>query len=252
MKPMDLVLNARSTSRPTALFYINNIFPDFFELHGDRCFGDDPSIVAGIAHLRDKPVTVIGIEKGTNIKEKVFRQFGSPHPEGYRKTLRLMRQAEKFSRPIICFVDTAGAGCDIEAEERGQGHAIANNLFEMSTLKTSIFSVIIGEGGSGGALALAIADKIWMLNNAIYSVISPEGCASILWKNVDKASIAADKLKLTAEDMYKFGVVDEIIEEDNRSFEEVCSDLHDKLYDAICSPNPLYNPQSRYKRFRKF
>lgn len=252
MKAIDRVLVARSKERPTALSYINNIFSDFCEFHGDRRYGDDRSIVAGIAHLYEKPVTVIGIEKGVDTKDKIFRGFGSPHPEGYRKAMRLIKQAEKFSRPVICLIDTSGASCDIGAEERGQGQAIAENLLEMSALKTPIFAVLIGEGGSGGALALAIADKMWMLENAVYSVISPEGCASILWKNADRAPLAADKLKLTAQDMLEFRVIDKIIAETNKSFEEIYEELKSELYEAISQPLGYYSPECRYNRFRKF
>ena len=204
---------ARSNNRPTGKDYIQNIFTDFFELHGDRRFADDPAIMGGVALLGNTPVTVIAIEKGKHAKERTFRNFGAPNPEGYRKALRLMKQAEKFGRPVICFVDTSGAYCGIGAEEHGQGQAIAENLTEMMTLKTPIISVVVGEGGSGGALALAVADQVWMLENAIYSVISPEGCASILWKDASKASDAAANLKLTAQDALSFSVVDRIIPE---------------------------------------
>lgn len=210
----DKVKRARSTKRPTSISYIQNIFGDFFELHGDRAFADDAAIMGGLATLDGMPVTVIGIEKGRDAKERVKRNFGAPNPEGYRKALRLMKQAEKFKRPIITFIDTSGAFCGIGAEERGQGQAIANNLFEMSNLRTPILSIIIGEGGSGGALALAVGDQLWMLENAIYSVISPEGCASILLKDAKRASEVAERLKLTASDALNLGIVDRIINED--------------------------------------
>lgn len=209
----ERVKRARSNKRPSAISYINNLFEDFFELHGDRNFADDSAIIGGVARLNGRPVTVIGIEKGRDAKERVMRNFGAPNPEGYRKALRLMKQAEKFNRPIITLVDTSGAFCGIGAEERGQGQAIANNLFEMSTLSVPIISIVIGEGGSGGALALAVADQIWMLENAIYSVISPEGCASILLKDAKRASEVADQLKLTAEDALEFGIIDRIVAE---------------------------------------
>ena len=177
---------ARDNGRPTGLDYIRNLFQGFLEFHGDRRYGDDPAIVGGVARLGETPVTVIAIEKGHTVKERTSRNFGAPHPEGYRKALRLMKQAEKFGRPVICFIDTSGAYCGVGAEERGQGQAIAESLMEMSTLCVPILSILIGEGGSGGALALAVADRVWMLQNAVYSVISPEGCASILWKNAQK------------------------------------------------------------------
>ena len=190
-----------------------NIFRGFIEFHGDRRYADDPAIVGGIASLNGSPVTVIAIEKGHTAKERTLRNFGAPNPEGYRKALRLMKQAEKFGRPIICFIDTSGAYCGIGAEERGQGQAIAENLTEMSTLCVPVISVLIGEGGSGGALALAVADRVWMLQNAVYSVISPEGCASILWKDAAKAQTAAESLKLTAEDAKSLGVIERILSE---------------------------------------
>ena len=222
-KPYDRVKLARSGSRPTGLDYIKNIFKGFIEFHGDRRFGDDPAVVGGIARLCGQPVTVIAIEKGHTVKERSFRNFGAPNPEGYRKALRLMKQAEKFGRPVICFIDTSGAYCGIGAEERGQGQAIAENLMEMTTLCVPVISVLIGEGGSGGALALAVADRVWMLQNAVYSVISPEGCASILWKDAAQAETAAKSLKLTAEDAKALGVVERILSENdigNKEFYE--------------------------------
>ena len=211
--PYDRVRLARDNNRPTGLDYIKNIFEGFIELHGDRRFSDDAAVVGGIARLNGNPVTVIAIEKGHTAKERTFRNVSAPHPEGYRKALRLMKQAEKFGRPIICFVDTSGAYCGIGAEERGQGQAIAENLMEMSTLCVPIISILIGEGGSGGALALAVADRVWMLQNAVYSVISPEGCASILWKDSTKAQSAAASLKLTAEDAKSLGIIERILSE---------------------------------------
>ena len=190
---------ARGKGRPSGLSFIQNIFPDFIELHGDRRFADDPAVIGGIATLGGRAVTVIAIEKGADTKDKVYRNFGSPNPEGYRKALRLMKQAEKFHRPVICFVDTSGAFCGIGAEERGQGQAIAENLVEMIGLKTPVISILVGEGGSGGALALAVADRVWILENAVYSVVSPEGCASILWKDAKKAKEALEKAGFVAE-----------------------------------------------------
>lgn len=182
-EPYDRVLAARAKGRPTSQQFIANLTEDFLEFHGDRRFADDQAIIGGVARIQDMPVTVIGIEKGKNLQESIKRNFGAAHPEGYRKALRLMKQAEKFHRPVLCIIDTSGAYCGIGAEERGQGQAIAENLMEMMTLKTPVISLLIGEGGSGGALALGVADQVWMMENSIYSVISPEGCASILWKD---------------------------------------------------------------------
>jgi acetyl-CoA carboxylase carboxyl transferase subunit alpha len=211
--PYDRVKLARQSGRPTGSDYIRHIFTDFIELHGDRRYGDDPAVIGGVARLNSVPVTVIAIEKGHTAKERNRRNFGAPHPEGYRKALRLMKQAEKFGRPVVCFVDTSGAYCGIGAEERGQGQAIAENLMELSTLCVPVISLLIGEGGSGGALALAVADRVWMLQNAVYSVISPEGCASILWKDSGKAAVAAECLRLTAEDAKSLGVIERILSE---------------------------------------
>jgi acetyl-CoA carboxylase carboxyl transferase subunit alpha len=210
---MDRVNLARHKKRPTTLDYIKHIFDDFIELHGDRCFKDDPAIVGGIASLNGKSVTVIGHQKGRDTKENIYRNFGMPSPEGYRKALRLMKQAEKFGRSIVTFIDTPGAYCGLGAEERGQGEAIATCLIEMAGLKVPTISIVIGEGGSGGALALGVTDEIWMLENAIYSVLSPEGFASILWKDSSRSSEAASMMKLTAEDLKQFGIVDKIIKE---------------------------------------
>ena len=207
----DIVKLARSNKRPTGLDYIQNLCGDFLELHGDRCYADDAAIVGGVGHFRGIPVTFVAIEKGHSAKERMSRFFGAPHPEGYRKALRLMRQAEKFHRPVLCFVDTSGAYCGIGAEERGQGQAIAENLMGMMSLNTPVITLLIGEGGSGGALALSVADRVWMLENAVYSVISPEGCASILWKDAGKADEAAQRLRLTARDALELGIIEKII-----------------------------------------
>ena len=243
---------ARDSKRPTGLDYIRHIFKDFTELHGDRRFADDPAIVGGIAWLSGMPVTVIAIEKGHTAKERGFRNFGAPHPEGYRKALRLMKQAEKFGRPIVLFVDTSGAYCGIGAEERGQGQAIAENLLEMSTLCVPIVSVMIGEGGSGGALALAAGDRVWMLENAVYSVISPEGCASILWKVAARAGEAAACLKLTAQDAKEFGLIEQIISEagigKKEYYDRIGALLTEELRALCMEPNLL---ELRYRRFRK-
>ncbi|HIY28042.1 MAG TPA: acetyl-CoA carboxylase carboxyltransferase subunit alpha [Firmicutes bacterium] len=250
----ERVMAARAKGRPTTMRFIENIFTDFTELHGDRRFGDDKAIVAGIARLGEMPVTVIGMEKGADTKEKVSRNFGSPHPEGYRKALRLMKQAEKFHRPVVCFVDTSGAYCGISAEERGQAQAIAENLMEMMALKTPVISVLIGEGGSGGAIGLAVADEVWMLENAWYSVISPEGCASILWKDSGKMKEAAACLKLTADDLYSFGVIEQVISEHDGDFVPVYEELKEKLAKMLAKNSSLPIEtllDNRYNRFRR-
>lgn len=216
------VLLARKMDRLHSLDIIDHIFEDFVELHGDRLMGDDKSLIGGIALLDQKSVTVIGQQKGSNVKEMEFRQYGMNRPEGYRKALRLMKQAEKFHRPIICFIDTPGAFPGVSAEEHGQAEAIARNLYEMARLEVPIISVIIGEGGSGGALALGIANKVIILENAIYSVVSPEGCASILFKDSRKAPEVAGKLKLTASELKDYGIVDYIISE-SCSTVELCN-----------------------------
>lgn len=248
----DRVKTARDSSRPTGLDYIKNIFKGFIELHGDRRFADDSAVVGGLAVLCGMPVTVIAIEKGHTAKERAARNFGAPSPEGYRKALRLMKQAEKFGRPIITFVDTSGANCGIGAEERGQGQAIAENLMEMTTLCVPVISVLVGEGGSGGALALAVADRVWMLQNAVYSVISPEGCAGILWKDSSKAADAAEWLKLTAEYAKSLGVIERIISENDIG----TADFYDRLramlaeeIEELSSDADLVS--KRYERFRR-
>ncbi len=242
---------ARDNHRPTGLDYIKNIFQGFMEFHGDRCYSDDPAIVGGIATLGKNPVTVIAIEKGHTAKERSYRNFGAPHPEGYRKALRLMKQAEKFGRPIICFIDTSGAYCGVGAEERGQGQAIAENLMEMSTLCVPVISILIGEGGSGGALALAVADRVWMLQNAVYSVISPEGCASILWKDSGKAETAAASLKLTAEDAKSLGVIERILSEKELGKKEFYDRIRTLLVKEIKTlTNDFDLVGNRYNRFR--
>ena len=254
MEPYDHVLEARRKGRPTSQQFIANLTEDFLEFHGDRRFGDDNAIIAGIARIHDLPVTVIGIEKGNGLQDSIKRNFGAVHPEGYRKALRLMKQAEKFHRPVLCIVDTSGAYCGLGAEERGQGQAIAENLMEMMTLKTPIISLLIGEGGSGGALALAVADQVWMMENAIYSVISPEGCASILWKDSKKMKEAARHLRLTALDLLGMGVIEQVIPEDDpQDFTEVYQQVQTMLYDQFQSS--LQKPveellQQRYQRFR--
>lgn len=250
--PYAIVKHARDNMRPTGVDYIRNIFRGFIQMHGDRRFGDDPAIVGGVAWLGETPVTAIAIEKGHTARERQLRNFGAPNPEGYRKALRLMKQAEKFGRPVICFVDTSGAYCGIGAEERGQGQAIAENLMEMSTLCVPVISILIGEGGSGGALALAVADRVWMLSNSVYSVISPEGCASILWKDAKKAGEAAASLKLTAQDALDLGIVERIIPEDEIGrkpfYDRIRQDLLDALAGLSRDPDLV---QKRYDRFRR-
>lgn len=250
--PYERVKLARDNKRPTGQDYIKNIFKNFIELHGDRRYSDDKAIIGGVGRLNGMPVTVIAIEKGHTWGERVERNFGAPHPEGYRKALRLMKQAEKFGRPIVCFVDTSGAYCGIGAEERGQGQAIAENLMEMSTLCVPVISILIGEGGSGGALALAVADRVWMLQNAVYSVISPEGCASILWKDSAKADVAAESLKLTAEDAKSLGVIERILSEcdigEKKYYDRIRTLLTDELAELSKDPDLV---GARYDRFRR-
>ena len=254
----ERVTISRKNDRPVGQDYIRILFSDFLEFHGDRCYGDDPAIIGGIARFAGIPVTVIAQAKGKSTKENVAHHFGMPSPEGYRKALRLMKQAEKFKRPILLFVDTPGAFCGIEAEERGQGEAIARNLFEMSSMKAPILSVVIGEGGSGGALALAVADEVWMLENAIYSVLSPEGFASILWKDSKRASEAAAVMKLTAADLKKLGVIEAVIAEPEVYTEETMQSvvfvLQKKItefLDTHCNFSPEELAVQRYERFRK-
>ena len=250
----ERVAAARNGKRPMGGYYINRLVDNFIELHGDRRFGDDAAIVAGVGYLNGKPVTAIAMERGDTIEDRMKRNFGCPLPEGYRKALRLMKEAEKFSRPIICFIGSSGAYCGIDAEKRGQGEAIAENLFEMMGIKVPIISVIVGEGGSGGALALGVCDTAIMLENSVYSVISPEGCASILWKDASKAADAAEVLKLTAHDLYKFGIVEKIIEEKDKTQDEICSDLKSFIASEIEAKSKLSTQDlldGRYKKFRK-
>ncbi|WP_170007915.1 acetyl-CoA carboxylase carboxyl transferase subunit alpha [Bacillus fonticola] len=213
LQPWDRVLIARHPNRPTTLDYIDRLFPDFIELHGDRGFRDDEAIVGGVAHFEGLPVTVVGHQRGKDTKENIRRNFAMPHPEGFRKALRLMKQAEKFHRPILCFIDTKGAYPGKAAEERGQSEAIARNIYEMSGFRVPIVCVVIGEGGSGGALALGVGNYIHMLENSTYSVISPEGAAAILWKDASQAKQAATSMKITAPDLKELGIIDEVIEE---------------------------------------
>ena len=254
----DRVLLSRRKNRPVGSDYIRMLFQDFTEFHGDRLYGDDPAIIGGIAYFKERPVTVIAQEKGTNTKENIMRNFAMPSPEGYRKALRLMKQAEKFHRPVICFVDTPGAFCGLEAEERGQGEAIARNLYELSGLKTPVLSIVIGEGGSGGALALAVADEVWMLENSIYSILSPEGFASILWKDSTKAKEAAKVMKLTADDLKKMGVVECVLEEPEQYTVQTMKPVADQLREKVEAFIENYEQmpeqkltEHRYQRFRK-
>lgn len=255
MTAYEKVMAARDSKKLTAVDYITHMFGDsFFELHGDRRFADDKAIVSGLAMLYDTPVTVIGIEKGRNTKERMERNFGQVHPEGYRKALRLMKQAEKFKRPVLCLVDTSGAYPGIGAEERGQGQAIAENIMELMTLKTPVLTIIIGEGGSGGALALAVADEVWMLENSVYSVISPEGCASILWKDSSKAPQAAEALKMTAQDLFELGVVERIIRQpnvDEQAMFESLKRLIARTFEKNLALTAEQLTEKRYNRFRK-
>ena len=249
---------SRMKDRPVGSDYIQSLFTDFMEFHGDRYFADDKAIIGGIARFHGQPVTVIAQAKGTTTKENIERNFGMPSPDGYRKALRLMKQAEKFGRPVICFVDTPGAFCGLEAEERGQGEAIAKNIYEMSGLKVPVLSIIIGEGGSGGALAMATADEVWMLENSIYSILSPEGFASILWKDSTKAKEAAGVMKLTARDLYKAGVVEKVFSEPSHytvlNLEEVTGRISEGIEEFLEKYEnvPVEElTQRRYERFRR-
>ena len=255
MSAYDKVMAARDANKITTVDYINHMFGDsFFELHGDRRYSDDKAVVAGLAMLHDMPVTVIGIEKGRNTKERMERNFGQAHPEGYRKALRLMKQAEKFHRPVLCFVDTSGAYPGIGAEERGQGQAIAENLMEMMTLKTPVLTIVVGEGGSGGALALAVADEVWKMENSVYSAISPEGCASILWKDSSKAPQAAEALKLTAQDLFDLHVIERIIREpraEDAAMFESLKLLIQRTFEKNLALTDEELTNARYERFRR-
>ena len=255
----DRVQLSRKIDRPSGSDYIETLFTDFMEFHGDRNYGDDKAIIGGIAKFHGRPVTVIVQEKGTNTKENIAHNFGMPMPEGYRKALRLMKQAEKFHRPVICFVDTPGAFCGIEAEERGQGEAIARNLWELAGLKTPVLSVVTGEGGSGGALALAAGDQVWMLENSVYSILSPEGFASILWKDSTKAKEAAEVMKLTAADLYEKGIIEQVIPEPENltpeSMWQVTEELDNRIDDFLKKYDSLSEEElleHRYTRFRRF
>ncbi len=258
-RAFDILSKSRMVSRPSSLEFIEAIFDDFFELHGDRHFEDDLAMVGGIASINEIPVTVIGIQKGHSVKENVSRRFGSPNPEGYRKVIRLMEQAEKFKRPVIEFINTSGAYPGKGAEQRGQGEAIAKCLYVSAGLKTPVISIFIGEGGSGGAIAMAAGDRVWMLENGMYAVLSPEGFASILWRDPSRSSEAAELMKITAEDLIKNGVIEKIIPEPEEGIENnpeyTFNILKDELIKEI---NILRNKpidqllSERYARFRKF
>ena len=255
MNIAKIVREAREQTRLTALDFATGIFDDFIELHGDRSFRDDGAIIGGIGWLGDQAVTVVGIQKGKSLQDNLNRNFGQPHPEGYRKALRLMKQAEKFGRPIVTFINTAGAYPGVGAEERGQGEAIARNLFEMSDLKVPIIAIIIGEGGSGGALALAVADRVWMLENSIYAVLSPEGFASILWKDGTRAMEAAELMKITSHELLEMEVVDKVISERSLSAKELLARVKNELQTEIeqLKQLPLEKLlEERYQRFRKY
>ncbi|KKB74910.1 MULTISPECIES: acetyl-CoA carboxylase carboxyl transferase subunit alpha [Bacillus] len=256
LKAWDRVQIARHPNRPTTLDYIEHLFTDFFECHGDRYFGDDEAIVGGIAKFRGLPVTVIGHQRGKDTKENIRRNFGMPHPEGYRKALRLMKQADKFNRPIICFIDTKGAYPGKAAEERGQSEAIAKNLFEMAGLSVPVISIVIGEGGSGGALALGVANRLFMLENSTYSVISPEGAAAILWKDSGLAKKAAETMKITAPDLKELDIIDHVIKEvrggAHRDVKQQAAYIDETLKQALQSLMKLDKNELIQQRYEKY
>lgn len=255
MNIAKIVREAREQTRLTALDFATGIFDDFVELHGDRSFRDDGAVIGGIGWLGDQAVTVVGIQKGKSLQDNLNRNFGQPHPEGYRKALRLMKQAEKFGRPVVTFINTAGAYPGVGAEERGQGEAIARNLMEMSDLKVPIIAIIIGEGGSGGALALAVADRVWMLENSIYAVLSPEGFASILWKDGSRAMEAAELMKITSFELLEMKIVDKVISEVGLSSKDLIKQVKEQLRAELDELWKLPLDQlieERYQRFRKY
>ena len=250
-----ILKEARDQGRLTALDFAQGIFDDFIELHGDRNFRDDGAVIGGIGRLNGQAVTVVGIQKDRNLQDNLSRNFGQPHPEGYRKALRLMKQAEKFGRPVVTFINTAGAYPGVGAEERGQGEAIARNLMEMSDLKVPIIAIIIGEGGSGGALALAVADKVWMLENTIYSILSPEGFATILWKDGSRAEEAAELMKITSSELLNMGIIDKIIPERGYFTSEILEAVKTAIVDELKELSQLSTEdllEARYQRFRKY
>ncbi|MFQ7623847.1 MAG: acetyl-CoA carboxylase carboxyl transferase subunit alpha [Streptococcus salivarius] len=250
-----ILKEARDQGRLTALDFAQGIFDDFIELHGDRNFRDDGAVIGGIGRLNGQAVTVVGIQKGRNLQDNLNRNFGQPHPEGYRKALRLMKQAENFGRPVVTFINTAGAYPGVGAEERGQGEAIARNLMEMSDLKVPIIAIIIGEGGSGGALALAVADKVWMLENTIYSILSPEGFATILWKDGSRSEEAAELMKITSGELLNMGIVDKVIPERGYFTSEIIEAIKTAIVDELAELSQLSTEdllEARYQRFRKY
>ena len=250
-----ILKEARDQGRLTALDFAKEIFDDFIELHGDRNFRDDGAVIGGIGRLNGQAVTVVGIQKGKNLQDNLNRNFGQPHPEGYRKALRLMKQAEKFGRPVVTFINTAGAYPGVGAEERGQGEAIARNLMEMSDLKVPIIAIIIGEGGSGGALALAVADKVWMLENTVYSILSPEGFATILWKDGSRSEEAAELMKITSGELLNMGIVDKVIPERGYFTSEIIEAIKTAIVDELAELSQLTTEdllEARYQRFRKY
>ena len=250
-----ILKEARDQGRLTALDFAQGIFDDFIELHGDRNFRDDGAVIGGIGRLNGQAVTVVGIQKGKNLQDNLNRNFGQPHPEGYRKALRLIKQAEKFGRPVVTFINTAGAYPGVGAEERGQGEAIARNLMEMSDLKVPIIAIIIGEGGSGGALALAVADKVWMLENTIYSILSPEGFATILWKDGSRSEEAAELMKITSGELLNMGIVDKVIPERGYFTSEIIEAIKTAIVDELAELSQLSAEdllEARYQRFRKY
>ncbi len=253
MDAFETLQIAREAKRASGKAFIKGLCGDFMELRGDRRFGDDHAVIGGIGRLGEMPITVVALEKGGELADKAMRNFGCAHPEGYRKALRLMKQAEKFNRPVLCLIDTQGAFCGIGAEERGQGQAIAENLMEMMALKVPVVSILLGEGGSGGALALAVANEVWMLENAVYSVISPEGCASILWKNSAMVKEASECLRITSEDLQGLGVVERVVDEfpAETLYPRLRADLLAKFAElsALSAEEVCAR---RYARFRKF
>ena len=255
MNIAKIVREAREQSRLTTLDFATGIFDEFIQLHGDRSFRDDGAVVGGIGWLGEQAVTVVGIQKGKSLQDNLKRNFGQPHPEGYRKALRLMKQAEKFGRPVVTFINTAGAYPGVGAEERGQGEAIARNLMEMSDLKVPIIAIIIGEGGSGGALALAVADKVWMLENTIYSILSPEGFATILWKDGSRSEEAAELMKITSGELLNMGIVDKVIPERGYFTSEIIEAIKTAIVDELAELSQLSTEdllEARYQRFRKY
>ena len=255
---------ARNPKRKTALDYINEIFDEFIELHGDRCYGDDKAMVCGLGRIENQNYTIIAEQKGRNTKENIERNFGMPNPESYRKAIRIMKQAEKFNRPIITFIDTKGAYPGVEAEQRGQGEAIAKSMFEMAKLTVPVIAIVIGEGSSGGALAIGVANKVIMLENAIYSILSPEGYSSILWKDSSRFKEAADRMKLTANDLYDMGIIETIIKEpdikdrkktsQSVDFEMIVSEIKKELQTTVQELKSKTKDEiveERYQKFRK-